>query len=106
MAICPKCNTTNEEGMTRCRACRAILPVKLGSKSVTRWERVRRPPQLVGMKCPSCGAMNPYTRLRCQACDAVLSQPARKAGLGRLWLYAGIGVVVLATILAVALRGA
>jgi len=104
MSLCPKCNTINEEGMIRCGACKAILPVKMGSKSAVRWERVRRRPELVGMDCPACGAVNPYTRLRCISCNAVLSKAPPKAGLGRIWLYAGIGVVILATILAVALR--
>lgn len=106
MAICPKCNTTNEEGLTRCRACRAILPVKLGSKSTVRWERVRRRPELVGLMCPKCGAKNPYTRLRCQSCNAVLAQQQTRSGLGKLWVYAGIGVVILAVLAFVALRSA
>jgi len=104
MSTCPKCHATNEEGMTRCQACKAILPVKLGSKSTTRWERVRRQPDLVGVKCPNCGAPNAYTRLRCKSCSAVLAQKQARSGLGRLWVYAGIGMVILAMILAAALR--
>lgn len=106
MAICPKCNTTNEEGLTRCRACHAILPVKLGSKSTVRWERVRRRPELVGLVCPKCGAKNPYTRLRCQSCNAVLAQQQTRSGLAKLWVYAGIGVVILAVLAFVAFRSA
>jgi len=104
MAICPKCNANNEEGLTRCRACNAIMPVKIGSKSATRWERVRRQPDLVGMKCPTCGAINAYTRLHCQACNASLMRDASRSGLGKIWIYAGLVVMVLATILLVVLR--
>jgi ribosomal protein L40E len=106
MAVCPKCNTVNEEGLTRCRACQAILPVKIGSKSATRWERVRRQPDLIGMKCPNCGAINPYTRLRCKSCDSPLSAPKRSSGLSAIWFYVGIGVVVLATVFLMAFRHA
>jgi hypothetical protein len=106
MATCPKCNTINEEGMTRCAACKSILPVKIGSKSATRWERVRRLPDLVGTKCPSCGAPNAYTRLRCRACNSSLTKAESRSGLGKLWIYAGIGVVILATILTFVLRHA
>jgi len=104
MAICSKCNATNEEGLTRCRACNAILPVKIGSKSAVRWERVRRRPDLVGIKCPSCGVVNPYTRLHCKSCNAELAKKAQRSGPGRIWIYAGIGMVILMVILFVAMR--
>jgi hypothetical protein len=99
MSLCRKCNTVNEEGFTRCRACNAILPVKIGSKSETRWERVRRRPDLVGMKCPSCGAANPYTRFRCQSCDAALGKAKAKSGLDKFWLFVGVGAAILATVI-------
>jgi len=106
MSVCPKCKAENEEGLTRCTACNAILPVRMGSKLTVRYERVRRQPDLVGMKCPECGATNVYTRLRCQECDALLSASHHRGGLGRLWLYAGIGMVILVAILVVMFRGA
>jgi ribosomal protein L40E len=99
MSLCRKCNTVNEEGLTRCRACNAILPVKIGSKSETRWERVRRRPELVGMKCPSCGAVNPYTRFRCRSCNAPLGKAKAKSGLAKFWLFVGVGVAILATVI-------
>jgi heterodisulfide reductase subunit A-like polyferredoxin len=99
MSLCRKCNTVNEEGLTRCRACNAILPVKIGSKSETRWERVRRRPDLVGMKCPSCGAVNPYTRFRCQSCNAALDKAKVKSGLDKFWLFVGVGAAILATVI-------
>jgi len=104
MAVCPKCNTVNEEGLTHCRACNAILPVKIGSKSGTRWERVRRRPELVGTKCPKCGTVNPYTRFRCKSCGVLLNSPAKsRSSLQNVWMFIGIGVAILATVL-VALR--
>lgn len=104
MAICRKCDTVNEEGLTRCRNCNAILPVKIGSKSETRWERVRRQPELVGLTCPSCGVVNPYTRFRCKSCNAPLERPRAKSGIGMIWLALGIGAVILVAVLAMALR--
>jgi len=104
MAVCGKCNTVNEEGLTRCRACNAILPVRIGSKSATRWERVRRLPELVGMRCPSCGTVNPYTRFRCKSCGASLAKPKAGSRIGRVWLLVGAGVVLLASVLLVVLR--
>jgi uncharacterized protein (DUF983 family) len=101
MALCGKCNTINEEGLTRCRACNAILPVKIGSKSETRWERVRRQPELVGMRCPSCGAVNPYTRFRCQACDAALGKDKEKSGQLGFWVLVGIGALIVVALLVV-----
>jgi len=104
MSLCRKCNTVNEEGLTRCRACNAILPVKIGSKSETRWERVRRRPELVGMKCPSCGAVNPYTRFRCQSCNAALDRAKAKSRLDKFWVFVGVGAVILATVIFMAVR--
>ncbi len=103
MSMCRKCNTVNEEGMTRCGSCNAILPVKIGSKSETRWERVRREPELVGVECPSCGVRNPYTRFRCKSCNVLLAKPATKSGIDKFWLL-GIGTAVVVTIVVVALR--
>lgn len=104
MAICRKCNTENEEGLTRCRACNAILAVKIGSTSEARWERVRRQPELVGMRCASCGTVNPYTRFRCSSCGASLARPKTEPVLGKFWAFVGIGLVILAAILLVVFR--
>jgi ribosomal protein L40E len=105
MSLCRKCNTTNEEGLTRCRSCNAILPVKLGSHSEVRFERVRRQPDLVGVKCLKCETVNPYTRFRCKSCNAPLSNQQRGgSGLARVWLYLGAAVVVIAALAAVFLR--
>ncbi len=70
MAVSCKCGTENETGLTRCGSCNAILPVKLGSKSEVRYERVRRKAELVGANCPKCGTVNPYTRFKCSSCGA------------------------------------
>jgi len=105
MSLCHKCNTTNEEGLTRCKSCNAILPVKLGSQSEVRFERVRRQPDLVGVKCPKCDTLNPYTRFRCKSCNALLSaQQGGGSGLAKLWLYLGGAVVVLAALAAVLMK--
>jgi len=106
MSICPKCKMENEDGLTRCTACNAIMPVKMGSKSTVRYERVRRQPDLVGIKCPQCGAVNPYTRLRCQSCNAPLTTKQNAGGLGKIWVYAGLGMIVLVAILLAVFRGA
>jgi hypothetical protein len=107
MAVCRKCNTANEEGLTRCKSCNAIMPVKIGSKSEQRWERTRRAPDLVGMECPSCGATNPYTRFKCSACGALLRREPKRAGvLGKVVIAIGIALVVLVTVLSMTMRGA
>ncbi|MFB3882242.1 MAG: hypothetical protein ACE149_13325 [Armatimonadota bacterium] len=105
MSLCRKCNTTNEEGLTRCKSCSAILPVKLGSQSEVRFERVRRKPDLVGVKCPKCEMLNPYTRFRCKSCNALLSSQ-QKGGLNlaRVWMFVGAGVVVIAAVVAAVMR--
>ena len=106
MAVCRKCNTENEEGLTHCRSCNAIMPVKLGSKSEVRFERVRRAPDLVGTTCPKCETVNPYTRFRCKNCNALLSsQGNRPYNLARLWVYVGVGAVIIAAVVAYALKG-
>jgi RNase P subunit RPR2 len=105
MAVCRKCNTENEEGLTRCKQCNAIMPVKLGSKSEVRFERVRRAPDLVGTKCPKCETVNPYTRFRCKNCNTLLSTQAGKSSrFAKLWLYVGAGAVIAVAVVAVALR--
>jgi len=106
MPVCRKCNTVNEEGLTRCRACNAILPVKIGSKSATRWERVRRQPELVGARCPNCGATNPYTRFKCKSCGSSLAANKSASGfrIERILMLLGIAVALLAAILLLALR--
>ena len=106
MSLCRKCNTTNEEGLTRCKACHAILPVKLGSQSEVRFERVRRQPDLVGVKCPNCGTVNSYTHFRCKSCNTPLSgRQLGGSGLGKVWLYLGASVVIIAAVVAVVMRG-
>ncbi len=105
MSLCRKCNTTNEEGLTRCKSCHAILPVKLGSESEVRFERVRRQPDLVGVKCPKCETLNPYTRFRCKSCNAVLASQQRGAsGFSKIWLFAGAGAVVVGLVIAIAMK--
>ncbi len=105
MVVCGKCSAENEEGLTRCQSCNAILPVKLGSRSEVRYERVRRSADLVGTKCPRCETVNPYTRFKCKSCGASLgSQRNAGSGLERVWVYVGVGVAVLAVALAVAMR--
>ena len=104
MATCPKCHTVNEEGLTRCRSCKAILPVKIGSKSEVRYERVRRQAELVGMKCPACGATNTYTQFRCRECGASLSRPEPKGGLAKLWMALALALAVAVVALAFVLR--
>jgi len=104
MATCPKCHTVNEEGLTRCRACNAIMPVKIGSKAEVRYERVRRQADLVGIRCPSCGTPNPYTLFRCQKCGSPLERPQAGRGLAKVWVGLGIGVIVLAVVLAIVMR--
>jgi hypothetical protein len=102
MAVCRKCNTTNEEGLTRCQGCNAILPVKLGSKSEVRFERVRRKPELVGAKCPQCETVNPYTRFKCSNCGASLAGKKRsEPRWERIWIDAGTGAAIAAAIYAV-----
>jgi hypothetical protein len=85
MTVCPKCKTENEVGLTRCVQCKAILPVKMGTKSAVRYERVRRQRDLVGIKCPKCGVDNAYTHIRCQACNTSLSAKQGKSGFARVW---------------------
>lgn len=105
MAVCRKCNTPNEEGLTRCKSCNAILPVRLGSKSEVRYERVRRDAALVGTKCPNCQTVNPYTRFKCKACGASLrAGHGARRGLDSMWFYLGLGLAVLAAVLAAAFR--
>ena len=104
MAICAKCDAVNDEGATRCRNCNAILPVKIGSESETRWERVRRQPELVGTKCPSCGTVNPYTSFRCASCDALLYKGKARSGIDKFWIFLAVAVAILAMVLVLAVR--
>lgn len=104
MATCPKCHAVNEEGLTRCHSCNAIMPVKLGSKSEVRYERVRRKAELVGIKCPTCGTPNPYTHFRCSECGGSLTKATQKERLPKLWLAAGFALAVAVVVLAFVLR--
>ncbi len=104
MATCAKCDAVNDEGSTRCRNCNAILPVKMGSRSETRWERVRRLPELVGMKCPNCGTANPYTSFRCASCGGLLYRAKARSGLDKFWVFLAVAVAILAAIILLAAR--
>jgi ribosomal protein L40E len=104
MATCAKCDTVNDEGSTRCRTCNAILPVKMGSKSGTRWERVRRLPELVGMKCPGCGTRNPYTSFRCASCGSLMYGGKTRSGIDRFWIFVAVAAAILAAALLLAVR--
>ncbi len=106
MATCPKCHADNEEGLTRCRTCNAIMPVKIGSKSENRYERVRRQSELVGIKCPTCGTMNPYTQFRCRQCGGSLSQRKEATGLSKVWVALVLGLAVVIVVVAFVLRRA
>ena len=100
MAHCAKCDTANDEGSTRCRSCNAILPVKMGRRSETRWERVRRLPELVAKKCPSCGTANPYTSFRCASCGALLYRAKAGLGIDKFWFFvAAAGAILVAVLL-------
>lgn len=81
------------------------MPVRIGSRSEIRYERVRRQAELVGIKCPSCGAPNPYTQFRCAQCGRSLSKAAQAGGLRKLWIAAGLLVAVVTIVLAFVLRG-
>lgn len=94
MEQCPKCGALNEEGLTRCASCKAIIPVRMGSTSPVRYERVAKTPEDTGVKCWSCGTLNPYTRIRCGKCDALLSGEKRKSWRDSLPVYVGAAVLV------------
>lgn len=94
MEQCPKCGALNEEGLTRCANCKAIIPVRLGSKSPVRYERVAKTLEDTGISCPSCGALNPYTRLRCGQCNALLSGERQRSWRDSLFVYVGAAVLV------------
>jgi ribosomal protein L40E len=104
MASCPKCKTLNEETANRCRACNAMLPIKMGSKLEHRYERDGVQSGLTGLKCQRCGATNPYTRFKCEQCGASLTQYKRPSLLDRAWLYVALGLLVVVGVL-VAMRG-
>ncbi len=105
MATCRKCGAENEEGLTRCKSCNAILPVKIGSKSQVRYERVRRKAELVGIKCPSCGALNPYTQFRCKQCGSLLSKKEEKSSFPTVWVATGLALAVVVIVIAVVIHG-
>ena len=104
MARCAKCDAVNDEGSTRCRSCNAILPVKIGSKSETRWERVRRLPGLVARKCPSCGAATPYTSFRCKSCGGPMIRTSTRSGIDKFWIFVAVAGAILAAVLLLAVR--
>jgi uncharacterized OB-fold protein len=80
--------------------------VKLGSQSEVRFERVRRQPDLVGVKCPNCEALNPYTRFRCKSCNAALSVPRRGgSGIAKILLFVGASAVIIVAVIAAVMRG-
>lgn len=104
MASCPKCATMNFEGATRCRACNAVIPIKLGSASEHQYERAGLQPTHTGLKCPHCGATNPYTRFKCRQCGVSLTQHKRPGLFDQAWTYLALGAVLL-IVMFVALRG-
>ena len=95
MTTCPKCGAANPDTVTRCTACKAILPVKLGTASQELYERSGLRATHVQMRCPHCAAENPYTRTRCQQCGGLLTKKQRHETPYRKWLYLAIGAVVL-----------
>ncbi len=98
---CPKCGALNPEGQTRCASCKAIIPVRMDSKSPVRYERVAKTKEDTGVKCPSCGQLNPYTRLRCGKCNSLLSGEREASWRDQLPIY--IGAVVLVALVVFAL---
>ncbi len=95
MEKCPKCGAPNEEGVTRCASCKAIIPVRIdNNKATVRYERVAKTLQDTGINCPNCGTLNPYTRLRCGSCNALLSGERQRSWRDNLFVYAGAVVLV------------
>jgi predicted nucleic acid-binding Zn ribbon protein len=99
MEQCPKCGALNEEGLTRCASCKAIIPVRMDSTSPVRYERVAKTPEDTGVKCPSCGTLNPYTRLRCGQCNVLLSGERKKSWRDNLLVYVGAAVMVVVLVM-------
>jgi ribosomal protein L40E len=104
MASCPKCESVNLEGATRCRVCNAMIPIKLGSAAEHVYERSGIHPARVGLKCARCGAMNPYTRFKCQQCGVSLTQYRRPGLFDQAWTYLALGALLL-VVMFVVFRG-
>ena len=102
MASCPKCKTLNEDALTRCRACNAILPVRLGTELETRYERDGVQASLTGLRCRRCGAINPYTRFKCEQCGVSLTQYKPPSLLDRAWVYVGLAMAAMLVVLLLA----
>lgn len=105
MSSCPKCKTLNDVAATRCRACNALLPVRVGTKAEALYERHGLQASLTELKCPRCGALNAYTRFKCEKCGVSLTQYKPPSLLDRAWVYVGLGLlaVLLVTMAARAL---
>ena len=105
MTSCPKCESQNLEGATRCRVCNAMIPIKLGSTSEHLYERAGLQPARTELKCPRCGAVNPYSRFKCQRCGVSLTQYQRPGLFDQAWIYVVLGALLL-IVMFVAFRGA
>jgi len=93
MSSCPKCKTLNDEAATRCRACNAVMPVRLGTASATLYEREGLQAGLTALTCRRCGATNPYTRFKCEKCGVSLTQYKPPSLLDRAWIFVGLGLL-------------
>jgi len=105
MTTCPKCGAANPDTVNRCGSCKAMLPIKMGTASEELYERSGLRATHVGMKCPHCQADNPYTRTKCHQCGGLLAAEKRRGNPYAMWLYLGIGVVVLIVVFMVLKKG-
>ncbi len=92
---CPKCRTLNEEKLTRCRNCNAILPAKMEVVQ----ETYRAPVTVAkvntaGLTCARCGAENPYSRFKCGRCGASLTQYKGQSLKERAFVYLGTAILL------------
>ena len=96
MSRCPKCETMNEVKLTRCRNCKAIIPVKLESALETCAARVT-PSKVsaVDIPCPRCGELNPYSRFKCVHCGVSLTQYRDQNFRERIFAYLGTGALLI-----------
>jgi ribosomal protein L40E len=102
MGHCPKCGVLNDARLTRCRSCRAILPVKMEGAVADDQRVMPRKVEAVGLRCARCGAVNPYSRFKCQQCGVSLTQYRPQTFRQRALVYAGIGMLALLGLMALA----